>query len=45
MMTKDVILFLVFMAVLLLSSIPVGRYMAKVFTLQPLPGDKILNPL
>lgn len=45
MMTKDVILFLVFMVALLIGSIPVGRYMAKVFTLQPLPGDKILTPL
>lgn len=44
-MTKDIILFVVFMLVLVAVSIPLGRYMAKVYQMQPLIGDKFFAPL
>lgn len=44
-MTKDIILFVVFMLVLVGISIPLGHYMAKVYQLQPVIGDKFFGPV
>lgn len=44
-MTKDIVLFVVFMLVLIGISIPLGRYMSKVYQLQPVIGDKIFGPV
>ncbi len=40
-MNKDYILFLGFMLVLLATSVPLGKYLAKVYQLKPVVGDKI----
>lgn len=44
-MNKDYILFLGFMLVLLATSVPLGKYLAKVYQLKPVVGDKIFTPL
>ena len=44
-MTKDIVLFVFFLAVLLILAVPLGKYMAKVFQLQPVVGDKLFGPL
>lgn len=44
-MNKDYILFLGFMLVLLATSVPLGKCLAKVYQLKPVVGDKIFTPL
>lgn len=44
-MEKDLLFFIVFIAVVLIGAIPLGRYMKNVFTLQPLWGDAVIRPI
>lgn len=44
-MTNDLLLFLVYLAVLLLLALPLGRYMAHVFSLDKSPLDTFYSPI
>lgn len=44
-MTNDIFLFLVFLAVLILLALPLGRYMARVFSLEKTLLDPLFLPL
>ena len=45
MMNKDIVMFIVFLLVLLITSYPLGKYMARVYTDKPVLGDVVFNPL
>ena len=45
MMNKDIVMFIVFMLVLLITSYPLGKYMARVYQGKPVLGDGLFNPL
>ena len=45
MMNKDIVRFIVFMLVLLITSYPLGKYMARVYQGKPVLGDGLFNPL
>lgn len=44
-MTNDILLFVCFLALLLILAVPLGKYMAKVFGMQPVIGDRLLSPV
>ncbi|WP_371362670.1 Potassium-transporting ATPase potassium-binding subunit [Sporomusa rhizae] len=44
-MTNDIFLFLVFLAILILLALPLGRYMARVFSLEKTLLDPLFLPL
>lgn len=44
-MTKDIMLFVLFLAVLLLCAWPLGKYMARVFNYEKTCGERFFAPL
>ncbi|MGM9583097.1 MAG: potassium-transporting ATPase subunit KdpA, partial [Phascolarctobacterium sp.] len=44
-MNKDIIMFIVFMLVLLITSYPLGKYMARVYKGESVFGDRLFNPI